>query len=619
METSPLPMKALIKVGYGCNDHCTFCHTLDVRHIDGSAAEVEAKIDRAKKLGHTMVVLSGGEPTIRPELMRWAARVARLDMDFGLVTNGRLLAYPKVVEQLLALRLRYVYLSLHGGSARIHDRLVRSQAFEESYGALRNLSGKGIDLTVNCVVTKQNVEHLRELVDAVAPYPDAVLKMSMVEPKGGGDRLFDHLIPRVAEAAAKVRDAIEYAGERLRVTHGAFPLCLMGGYEHLYDDLKTDGFKTMVEIGEGDFFPVDDRNLVQPEQACRGCALRGPCPGLYRGYDERFGAAELTGPVTGRTRSNSFNYRFEGVLRMRESATSDAGDSAACPLRGPVGVTPWDRGRDLFVRSGPRIARYRADGRDFSDAEIEAIKHGAGQLYLDVSDKPAPDDFARDLRQLRRSAMCTGCPEAARCTGMFEPIEEDVFSRDDARVRALLAGLEGNVLDVGCGEGPYEDVLAPLARSGRIHYVGIDPDAARIAALRVRWPWAELSVAAAESFVAAADQRFDHVLLLRSWNHLSDPALAVRRLLARLAPGGTLTVVDNVAFGLLRSRPQVERAEGSTAGFEHYRNDGAGDAHRVLASAGFEVLERREVRPDTSNQWLLRYRAPAGSLHAAAE
>ena len=27
-------MKALIKVGYGCNDHCTFCHTLDVRHVD---------------------------------------------------------------------------------------------------------------------------------------------------------------------------------------------------------------------------------------------------------------------------------------------------------------------------------------------------------------------------------------------------------------------------------------------------------------------------------------------------------------------------------------------------------------------------------------------------------
>ena len=49
-------MKALIKVGYGCNDHCSFCHTLDVRHIDAEAVEVHAKIERAKTLGHSMVV-----------------------------------------------------------------------------------------------------------------------------------------------------------------------------------------------------------------------------------------------------------------------------------------------------------------------------------------------------------------------------------------------------------------------------------------------------------------------------------------------------------------------------------------------------------------------------------
>ncbi len=67
-------MKALIKVGYGCNDHCTFCHTLDVRHIEGSTAEIDAQDRRARALGHSMVVLSGGEPTIRPS---WSAGPAR--------------------------------------------------------------------------------------------------------------------------------------------------------------------------------------------------------------------------------------------------------------------------------------------------------------------------------------------------------------------------------------------------------------------------------------------------------------------------------------------------------------------------------------------------------------
>src|SRR5262249_30561515 len=156
-------------------------------HIDGSAAEVHAKIERAAKLGHSMVVLSGGEPTIRPELFEWAAHVAALGLDFGLVTNGLVLAYPDVVERLLGHRLRYIYMSLHGGGAEVHGRLVRARTFDTAVAALRNLSGRGLDLTVNCVITRQNVEDLDGVVDAVRPFADLTLKFSMVQPKGGGD------------------------------------------------------------------------------------------------------------------------------------------------------------------------------------------------------------------------------------------------------------------------------------------------------------------------------------------------------------------------------------------------------------------------------------------------
>ena len=602
-------MKALIKVGYGCNDHCTFCHTLDVRHVDGSSDEVMRKIERAKRLGHTMVVLSGGEPTIRPELAKWAEHVASLDMDFGLVTNGRMLSYPQVVEELIGHRLRYVYLSLHGGDARVHNLMVRSDAFEQTYGALENLSGRGIDLTANCVITRHNVDHLRGLVDSVLRYPDLTLKFSMVEPKGGGDALFEHLMPRIAYVAERVRDAIDYGEAKVREAgvpgprfeHGAIPLCLMKGYEDRYSDLKTHRFWTMIEVGEPDFFPVDDLNKVQPEESCAGCALSGPCPGLYRGYYETFGGDELS-RVSARARSNSFHWVYEGLTE----APVDT-----CPLRdGALGVTPWDRGRHLFVRRGERIARYRTFTRDFSDAEIAEVKHALGQVYFDASRKPAPDDFARDLVKLERSSLCEGCPEREGCTGMFEPRMEDVFGADDARVRELLGGLEGDVLDVGCGEGPYEDVLAAAVRAGRVRYVGIDPDEARIESLRARWPWAELEATSAEGLNGAHAGRFDHVLVLRSWNHLRDPAAALARIVAAMRPGATLTVVDNVAFGLARSPAQVARAEASTAAFEHYRNDRVEDAARQIAALGpgLELVERRDVGPATSNQWLLRYR-----------
>jgi MoaA/NifB/PqqE/SkfB family radical SAM enzyme/SAM-dependent methyltransferase len=585
-------MKALIKVGYRCNENCTFCHTLDVRHVDGEAAEVERKIRRAKQLGYSMVVLSGGEPTVRPELVRWAAQIASLDMDFGLVTNGLVFSYPETFARLSAHRLKYIYMSLHGGSAKVHNAIVRSDTFDRSLAALKNLTGKGLDLTINCVVVKQNVDHLREVVDTCAPFTDAVLKFSMVQPKGGGDHLFEQLTPRVAYAGSRIAEAIAHAQKttRLQLAHDGVPFCCLSGHEARYDDLKTHRFATMVDIGEPDFFPVDDKAKVQPPP-CHGCALRGACPGLYAGYHQAFGDGELT-PVTGAPRSNSFNYVYEGVQRVPEGV---------CPIK-EDGVTPWDRNRVLFVKSKDRVVRYRTHTRDFADVELEALKHGAGQLYADMSQKDAPDDFPKDLVKLTRSALCDGCAERPHCTGLFEPLLEDVFSRDDARVRELLEQLEGDVLDVGRGEGPYDDLLARRVAAGKIRYVGLEPRPGATAPA-----WARLRPIRAEELDDAA--AFDHVLFLRSWNHLEDPKRAVANALRALRPHGTLLVVDNIAFGLARTRAQTERAESSRAGLEHYRNDSAAEAAALLESPGLTLLERRDVGLPSSNQWILRYRA----------
>ena len=597
--------KALIKVGYACNEHCSFCHTQDVRHIQGESAEVERKIDRAAALGHAMIVLSGGEPTIRPELMRWAARIAGHGCEVGLVTNGLMLGYPEVLEGLLEHGLRYVYMSLHGGEAKVHERLVRAESWEAANAALDALSGRGLDLTLNCVVTRHNVEHLLALVEHVQRWPDARVKLSACEPKGGGLHLMEPLVPRIEHAAERVAAAIEH-GRSLasgsvgpRFVHGGFPLCLLPGLEDAYDDLRTHGFRTMVEIGEADLFPVDDDNKVKPPP-CRDCARAGPCPGLFTEYARRHGHDVLQ-PVTDRARGNAFDWVFEHPL--------SAGPDGQCPLR-ERGPSPWDPARDLLVRHDGKLARYRAEGRDFSDADIARAKHELGQVYLDASRKPAPDDFPRDLVRLRRSRECASCPHADGCTGLFEPVFEDWFSRDDARVRTLLAALSGDVLDVGCGEGPYDDVLAEAVDCGRLTWTGIEPDPQAAARVAERRTWGEvLPVAAEDADAVLGDRQFDHILLLRSWNHLRDPDAAVRSLAARLRPGGTMVVVDNVAFGLARMPAQVRRARAARPALEHRRNDDAAAAVERLQAAGLTVEQCHDVTPDTANQWMVVARA----------
>ena len=602
---------ALVKVGYACNQECTFCHTAGMRGADATAEEVHAKIDRAAALGHEAIVFSGGEPTLRPELLEWADHACRVGLDVGLVTNGVALADASLVDELVARRLVYVYQSIHGSTEEVHRQVVGAATFEAAWAAAGNLAGRGLDQILQFVVTRQNLDDIDAFVDRALAFPDAAVKFSMVFAKGGAERLFDLVTPPVSEAAARVRAAVSRGRDEVTrrarrgpsFVHDGFPLCLLGGLEDLVDDLRSNGFQTMSESGENDFFPVDDGTRVRPPEVCDPCALRGGCPGISRGYALRRGTGELA-PVTGRPRPNSFNWVFEEVV-------AEGVGNEECPLRdGPLGVAPWDRGRQLFVRHGGRVGRFAAFARDFDDAEIEAVKLGVGQVYLDASRKDAPDDFARDLVPLRRAAVCVPCSERERCTGLFEPVfTPNLFERDDARVREIVEELRGDVLDVGCGEGPYGDLLEGLALAGKIRYTGLDPDAARVRSLATRWPWARLVACKAEEIEVALGPGvlFDHVLVLRSWNHLRDPGGVLHLLGGRLRGGGTVTVVDNAVYGLARTQGQARQGERSASAFEHFRNDGAAEAVRVASGETWTLLERRDVGPSGSNQWLLRY------------
>ena len=290
-------MRVIIKVGRSCNNFCTFCHASDRRRGDDARATIEAKIRRAAQCGARMVILSGGEPTLHPDLSAFADLVANEGMDLGLVTNGRRLADSRLVKTLTARRLRYAYVSLHGGSAVIHDAIVRARAFAQTSQAIRNLHGQVDELTVNAVVTRDNLHHLRSLVDLLRPFPALCIKFTFPQPKGAAHDAFDLVVPLLSDAARAVSDAIAHGSkgqppDPSRFGLEGFPACTIPGLEHLRNDLYTHHIDVISEPEDDDLIAVDTA-LSMKTARCEGCRLVENCPGIYRVYVNRRGDGEL--------------------------------------------------------------------------------------------------------------------------------------------------------------------------------------------------------------------------------------------------------------------------------------------------------------------------------------
>lgn len=290
-------MRVIIKVGRSCNNDCSFCHASDRRRANEPASLITRKIERARDLGASMIILSGGEPTLHSHLLAFADQVRSLGLQLGLITNGRRLADPTLVLDLLRRNLRYVYVSLHGASPAIHDAVVRSKAFDDTWSAIRNLAGRVDSLTVNTVVTKHNLSDLRNVVDLTRDRHPLCMKFTFPQPKGAALEHFDLVVPTLQEASKAVMDAIAYGSAdspplSSRFGLEGFPACLVPGFHHLRNDLQTHGISFLSEPEDEDLVPVDTL-LSTMTPRCEGCSLRPCCPGIFRGYLERRGDGEL--------------------------------------------------------------------------------------------------------------------------------------------------------------------------------------------------------------------------------------------------------------------------------------------------------------------------------------
>jgi MoaA/NifB/PqqE/SkfB family radical SAM enzyme len=159
--TPTKPRTLLFLINRGCNLRCSFCDLWD-NPQNISLKQVGPILDDAVAIGTKIVVLTGGEPLMHPDIQAIIRMAKERGMAVNMTTNG------------LLLRRHWSWIRQSGidslsfsidGLAEVHDLLRGQQgAYDLTMKAIQTvLDESRIPCSVYCTVTNKNVHQLADL------------------------------------------------------------------------------------------------------------------------------------------------------------------------------------------------------------------------------------------------------------------------------------------------------------------------------------------------------------------------------------------------------------------------------------------------------------------------
>jgi len=149
-----------------CNLTCKHCYSISAdRDFPGEldTAEVFTVMDDLRAFGVPVLILSGGEPLLRPDILEISRRAKALGFYTGLSTNGTLID-ERNIDSIAQIGYDYLGISLDGLEAT-HDRFRRRDgAFRASLKGIRLARDAGIKVGMRFTLTEDNAADLPGLL-----------------------------------------------------------------------------------------------------------------------------------------------------------------------------------------------------------------------------------------------------------------------------------------------------------------------------------------------------------------------------------------------------------------------------------------------------------------------
>ena len=305
-----IPLNGTFEVTPLCNMNCRMCYVrMDREQQEAIAplrtAEEWLELGRtAKERGMTYLLLTGGEPFLRPDFRQIMQGLHRMGFVLSINSNGTMID-EKTVEWLKETPPIRINITLYGASDETYGRHCRNpQGFTQVTKAIRLLKEAGILVKLNCSVTPYNAEDLEQIF-AFAEKEELVVQAT------------SYMFPPLRRDASKVGWNDQFSAEE-SARQEAWINVYQNGREAYLKHMESEEMASLSGDIEEDCMPVEEGNGDGDSYGKEGERIRcraGKCS-FWVTWDGRFLPC---GMLPGENALNVFEAGFDAAWEQAKA------------------------------------------------------------------------------------------------------------------------------------------------------------------------------------------------------------------------------------------------------------------------------------------------------------
>jgi MoaA/NifB/PqqE/SkfB family radical SAM enzyme len=283
-----------IQVVRHCNHFCGFCSNPTTPYVH-TFESMQVLVDDFVLRGYYGIILTGGEPSLHPELPRICRYARERGLHVRMITNGSRLADDDFARAMAEAGLSLVHVSIYSVRPEVEAKLRGTAGtLERAFRAIDAASRFGVEVNVNCVINKLNADHLDQNIRYFLEHHPQVRHFvwNNLDPSMGRAEVNQaQFTPRLRDFEVSLQRALALlhaSGRSFRVEK--VPLCYMT--EFAWASTET---RKIVKGEERIVHFLDAKQTVRQtswehiySSECDHCSLRTICGGLFDrggGYD----------------------------------------------------------------------------------------------------------------------------------------------------------------------------------------------------------------------------------------------------------------------------------------------------------------------------------------------